>query len=153
MAKPQSTYYTYTTAHGPITVRTTEHGVAQVVFGQEALEGTRAPSELSNAAATQIQEYLAGKRRAFSLPLDLEGSAFQKAVWTEVCNVDYGRTCLASDIANAMGRPGAHRSVGTAIRQNKLAPFIPTHRVDIPNATGKQAKIMRALRAMEAGRQ
>ena len=150
MSKAQSTYYTYTTAHGPITVRTTARGVAQVVFGQEKLEGTRMPSELSNAAATQIQEYLAGKRRVFSLPLDPEGSAFQKAVWTEVCNVDYGCTCLASDIANAMGKPGSHRSVGTAIRQNQLAPLIPTHRVDIPNATGKQANIYRAFQSLEA---
>lgn len=150
MTKPQSNYFTYSTAHGPITVRATSRGIAQVAFGQVQMEGVCAPSESTNAAATQIQEYLAGKRRSFALPLDVSGSAFQKAVWTEVANIDYGCTCTASDIAAAMGKAGSHRSVGTAIRQNQLALIIPTHRVDIPNATGKKAQIMRALRAMEA---
>ena len=48
-----------------------------------------------------------------------------------------------------MGKPGNHRSVGTALKQNKLAPIIPSHRVLAVSATGKQAKLFRAFQALE----
>ena len=122
---------------------------AQGLF-QQALEGDNVASAFTNEAATQLQEYLAGKRREFTVALDLQGSAFQKAVWTELCAIPYGQTRTAADIAEALGKPGAHRSVGTAIRQNKLAPFVPSHRALAPNATGKQANIYRAFQALES---
>lgn len=150
MASSQSTYCTYATPHGPITLRATRHGVAEIVFGKQNLEGTCAASAVTNEAATQLQEYLAGKRTAFTVPLDLQGSSFQKAVWTELCSIPYGQTRTAADIAQALGKPGSHRSVGTAIRQNKLAPFVPSHRVPTPNATGKQSSILRGFLALEA---
>ena len=149
MTQPQSTFFTYATVHGPITIRATKRGVCEIVFDQVKLEGTCAASDIANAAATQIQEYLAGKRRIFDVPLDIKGSAFQKAVWAEVCAVPYGETRSATDIADALGKSGSHRSVGTAIKQNALAPIIPTHRVLAASATGKRAKIMRALQALE----
>ena len=150
MAQPQSTYFTYATVHGPITIRATQRGVAEIAFGQVKLEGACGASDATNAAATQIQEYLAGKRRVFDLAIDAQGSAFQLAVWTEVCAIPYGETRTATDIALAMGKPGNHRSVGTAIRQCTLAPIIPAHRVPSASATGKQAKILRAFQALEA---
>ena len=150
MAKEQSTYFTYATPHGPVTLRATRHGIAEVSFSQQALEGVCVASVITNEAATQLQEYLVGKRRDFTVALDLQGSAFQKAVWTELCAIPYAETRTAADIAEALGKPGAHRSVGTAIRQNKLAPFVPSHRALAPNATGKQANISRAFQALEA---
>ena len=149
MAQAQSTYFTYATVHGPLTVRATGRGVAEIVFDQVKLQGAFTASELTNTAATQIQEYLAGKRRDFDVPLDISGSAFQQAVWAEVCAVPYGETRTAADIAAAMGKPGSHRSVGTAVRQNPLAPIVPTQRVLAPSATSKQVKILRALQALE----
>ena len=149
MAQPQSTYFTYSTVHGPITIRATKRGVAEIAFNQLKMEGSNTPSELTNTTATQIQEYLAGKRREFDVPIDPNGSAFQQAVWTEVLTIPYGETRTAAAIATAIGKAGSHRSVGTAIKQCKLAPLIPTHRVLAPSATGKQAKIMRALLALE----
>ena len=149
MTQPQSTFFTYATVHGPLTIRATRRGVAEIVFDQVKLEGSCAASNLTNTAATQIQEYLAGKRREFDVPLDAAGSAFQKTVWTEICAIPYGQTRTAADIAMALGKPGAHRSVGTAIKQNPVAPLIPTHRALSPSATGKQAKILRAFQALE----
>ena len=149
MAQSASNYYTYPTAHGPLTIRATRKGVCEVVLEEARLEGARRASEITNAAATQIQEYLAGRRADFDIPLDLAGSAFQKAVWTEVCAIPYGQTCTAADIAAAIGKPGAHRSVGTAIRKNPAIILVPTHRVELPNATGKLAKVASALRALE----
>ena len=150
MAQPQSTYFTYATVHGPITIRATRHGVAEIAFEQAKLDGTCAATEVTSAAATQIQEYLAGKRRTFDVPVDMQGSVFQKSVWTEACLVPYGETRSAADIAEAMGKPGSHRSVGTALKQCKLAPVVPTHRMLAASATGKQAKLFRAFQALEA---
>ena len=149
MASNTDTYYTYPTSYGPLTLRATQSGLAEIVFDQVELSGANRPSATTNQAATELQEFLAGKRRDFDVPLDIRGSAFQKAVWSAVCEVGYGSTCTAADIASAIGKPGSHRSVGTALRQNLLAPMIPTHRVIVPNATGQRAKIFRALVAME----
>ena len=150
MAALASTYFTYATQHGPVTIRATRHGVAEIAFGQVDLEGAHCATATTNDAATQLQEYLAGKRREFSVAVDLQGSPFQRAVWTELCAIPYGQTRTAADIAEALGKPGSHRSVGTAIRQNKLAPFVPSHRALAPNATGKQANIYRAFQSLEA---
>ena len=121
-----------------------------MVFERTELAGTQAPSSITNEAATQLSEYLAGKRREFDVPLDLEGSPFQKAVWTEICMIPYGQTATAAIIADRLGKPGAHRSVGTAINLCKLAPFIPIQRAIAPNATGRKASILRAFQALEA---
>lgn len=150
MACATSTYYTYPTAHGPLTIGATKHGICEIAFDDQPLSGEKRATQITNDAATQIQQYLAGKRQSFDVPIDLHGSAFQKAVWTEVCAIPYGQTATAADIAGALGKPGAHRSVGTAIKQCTLAPLVPTHRVPVANATGKRAKIMRAFAALEA---
>ena len=149
MTQPKSTYFTYPTVHGPISICANARGITHVTFEAEKLDGVNQASELTNAAATQIQEYLAGKRRVFDVPIAPTGSAFQKEVWAQICELPYGTACTAADVADALGKAGAHRSVGTAIRRNPLPILIPTHRVDLPNTTGKTAKIFRALRAME----
>lgn len=150
MAQNESSYFTYSTQHGPITIKATERGVCELAFSDAALGGVKRASEVTNAAATQIQEYLAGKRREFDVPLDLHGSPFQKLVWGEVCSIPYGETKTAADVALAIGKAGAHRSVGTAIRRNPLPILVPTHRVDLPNASGKNAKVFSALRTLES---
>ena len=143
-------YFTYATIHGPLTIAATKRGICAVEFGDTKREGAYRATELTNRAANQMQEYLAGKRQTFDLPLDVQGSAFQKAVWTEADAIPYGTTATAAQIADAIGKPGAHRSVGSALKQNRLAPIIATHRIENPAAAGKTARIFRALRAMEA---
>ena len=149
MAASAYTFYTYASPHGPITLRASSRGLVEVVFAKAQLEGAMAASAITNQAATELQEYLAGKRRTFSVRLDPQGSSFQKAVWECACEIPYGETRTPSDIAAAIGKPGSHRSVGTALKQNRLAPFVPTHRLVLPSATGKQANLFRALCALE----
>ena len=141
MARQALSYFTYSTAHGPMTIGATERGICAVSFSSDQFEGSRRATDITNAAATQLQEYLAGKRFGFDVPLDMIGSPFQKEVWIEVCQIPYGETRIAADIAKAIGKAGSHRSVGTAIRRNPIPVLIPTHRVELPNATGKTAKI------------
>ena len=63
-------------------------------------------------ARRQLEEYFAGLRAAFSLPLAPEGTDFQKAVWQELENIPYGETRTYGQIARALGNPNASRAVG-----------------------------------------
>ena len=149
MVQSKCTFFTYSTAHGPITISSTERGICSITFDNAPGKGQRLATEATNRAATQIQEYFAGKRVLFDVPLDAGGTPFQREVWAEVCDIPYGQSCTAADVANSLGKSGSHRSIGTAIRRNPVPILIPTHRVDLPNATGRIAKIFRALRALE----
>ncbi len=128
-------YFFYSTPHGPITIAANSTGVTAVLFGRHRLEGSNKPTALTNKAATQIQEYFAGKRFAFDLPLDQNGSAFQKSVWQQVAAIPYGSTCTAADIARMIGHASSHRSVGAALAANHIAILVPEHRV--VTASGK----------------
>lgn len=83
----------------------------------------------------QLAEYFAGKRRDFDLPLDYPGTPFQRAVWSALRRIPFGRTWSYEQLARAVGRPGAQRAVGTANGSNRIAIIIPCHRV--VNKSGK----------------
>ena len=80
-------------------------------------------------ARRQLEEYFAGLRAAFSLPLAPEGTDFQKAVWRELENIPYGETRTYGQIAKALGNPKANSAVGMANHKNPVAIMIPCHRV------------------------
>jgi O-6-methylguanine DNA methyltransferase len=84
---------------------------------------------LLDRAARQLDEYFAGERRAFDLPLDHPGSAFQERVWAELLRIPYGETIAYRDLAARVGSPLAPRAVGRANGSNRLAIIIPCHRV------------------------
>jgi len=86
-------------------------------------------SPLLQAAKLQLEEYLAGRRRFFSLPLAPNGTPFQHAVWNALLRIPYGETRTYKDIAQQIGRPNACRAVGMANNKNPLLLFIPCHRV------------------------
>jgi O-6-methylguanine DNA methyltransferase len=77
----------------------------------------------------QLDEYFAGRRRGFDLPLDLRGTPFQLAVWRAVCAIPYGETRSYAEIARTIGRPAAWRAVGAANAINPVCLVIPCHRV------------------------
>ena len=90
----------------------------------------RAPEpELIRRAFAQIEEYLAGRRTRFDLPLHAEGTPFMRRVWDALCAIPYGQTRSYKEIATAIGRPGAMRAVGMANSRNPIALIIPCHRV------------------------
>ena len=80
-------------------------------------------------AKRQLEEYFAGIRAGFSLPLAPEGTAFQKAVWEQLEAIPYGETRTYGQIAAAVGNPNASRAVGGANHNNPIAIVIPCHRV------------------------
>ena len=83
----------------------------------------------------QLEDYFAGRRRDFDLPLSPQGTAFQKKVWNALLNVKYGRTASYADIARSIGNPGGVRAVGLANGRNPIPVIIPCHRVIGSNGT------------------
>lgn len=107
--------------------------VQQVEFADRA--GQASSNHLTQTAREQLEEYFAGKRQKFSLPLKQAGTAFQQAVWQALQKIPFGETCSYSDIASAIGKPKAVRAVGAANGRNKIAIVIPCHRVIGANGT------------------
>lgn len=80
-------------------------------------------------AVQQLNLYLAGKLREFSLPLKVYGTDFQKKVWEAISEIPYGETRTYQQVAEAVGEPRATRAVGAALRANPLQIILPCHRV------------------------
>ena len=106
-------------------------------------------------AERQIGEYFAGTRKAFDIPLDFQGTEFQKSVWAALLAIPYGETRSYAEIACAVGRPTAFRAVGAANGRNPISIIAPCHRVIGTNgaltgfAGGLKAKEL--LLGLEAG--
>lgn len=78
---------------------------------------------------TQLDEYFAGSRREFTVPLAYPGTEFEREVWDFLVGIPFGETRSYEELARALGRPGASRAVGTANGRNRIAILIPCHRV------------------------
>lgn len=101
--------------------------------------------------ARQVGEYLAGKRRAFDLPLAPEGSEFQRRVWIEIARIPYGETLTYAELARRAGAPGAARAAGAATGRNPHSIIVPCHRVigTDGSLTGYAGGIERKTRLLE----
>ena len=90
---------------------------------------------LLQEAEEQLNEYFAGARREFDLPLAPKGTPFQEAVWAEMNKIPYGETRTYGQLAAAVGKPKASRAAGGACHRNPIAILQPCHRV--VGSTGK----------------
>ena len=86
-------------------------------------------NELLAEAANQLRAYFASKLRVFHLPLDLQGTDFQKNVWRQLQEIPYGEIRSYAQIAEAIKNPKAVRAVGAANGSNPVAIVVPCHRV------------------------
>jgi methylated-DNA-[protein]-cysteine S-methyltransferase len=86
-------------------------------------------TDIITAAWRQIEEYAAGHRRGFDLPVELSGTEFQMRVWDALTQIPYGETVSYQDIAQSAGNRAACRAAGGAIHHNPVAIIIPCHRV------------------------
>lgn len=87
------------------------------------------PTEITEKAYKQFQEYFSGIRKSFDLPIQMNGTIFQKKVWNELLKIPYGQTRSYKQIAQNIGNPKAVRAVGMANNKNPLPIIIPCHRV------------------------
>ena len=127
---------------GTVWVASTEIGVCKISVGAERARaflswisehiGPGDPWEdpdLMSSATSQLTEYFSGARQTFNLPLDVRGTSFQQAVWSQVSRIPYGATASYGDVAQLVGKPTASRAVGSAVGANPLPIVIPCHRV------------------------
>jgi methylated-DNA-[protein]-cysteine S-methyltransferase len=87
------------------------------------------------AVRAQLEEYFAGERTEFDLPLALDGTPFQQRVWSALRAIPYGQTTTYGALAARIGSPGAARAVGLANGSNPVCVIVPCHRVIGSNGT------------------
>jgi len=135
-------YRTIDSPVGLLLLAATEKGLVRVAYATEGHDGVlgqladrvsprvlSAPARL-DPAARELDEYFAGQRLAFDLPLDLQlAHGFRRTVLSHLPEIGYGRTATYAAIAAAAGSPGAVRAVGTACAKNPLPVVVPCHRV------------------------
>jgi methylated-DNA-[protein]-cysteine S-methyltransferase len=81
------------------------------------------------SACAQLQEYFAGRRTTFELPLAMHGNPFERRVWRALGDIPYGGTTSYGELARDIGHPSAARAVGVANARNPIAVIVPCHRV------------------------
>jgi len=91
--------------------------------------GRRDDCTILRRTAQELDEYFAGTRRAFDIPLKPAGTAFQLAAWEALCRIPYGETRSYGQQAADIGRPKAARAIGQANHNNHICILIPCHRV------------------------
>lgn len=123
-------YEQYETDIGTLTIGSDDGALTIVEFGALTPSGAvHERSRITDLAADEIREYLAGERREFDIPLKPEGTPFQKRVWQALLTIPYGETRSYKDIAIMAGSPKGFRAVGMANNRNPIAIIIPCHRV------------------------
>ena len=120
---------------GPLLVAASGQGLCGLYFREHrhfrGADGWRrdARQPLLLEARAQLDDYFAGRRQAFDLPLAAQGTTFQKAVWRELAKIAHGDLLSYGELAQRLGQPRAVRAVGAAIGRNPLCIIVPCHRV------------------------
>jgi O-6-methylguanine DNA methyltransferase len=127
---------------GTLRLAVTARGVVRLAFPRSVGKGFRGwlQRHLPDAESVdwlppiekveaELDEYFSGRRTEFAVPLDLRGTAFQRAVWEDLLGIPYGELRNYGEVARAIGRPNASRAVGAAVGANPVPILVPCHRV------------------------
>ena len=121
---------------GRLKLVASERGLAAILWENDDPERVRLeplvedPSDpILIETERQLASYFAGKLKAFDVPLDFKGTAFQRSVWAALLTIPFGETRSYGDIARQIGRPTASRAVGAANGKNPISIIAPCHRV------------------------
>lgn len=119
---------------GVIEVQASEKGIAQVIFPGTDRKMIKT-NEITHCCKQQLGEYFEGKRTIFNVPLDPQGTTFQKSVWACLIQIPFGKTQSYGDIAETLNNRKAVRAVGGANGRNPISIIVPCHRVIGKNGT------------------
>ena len=119
---------------GIIEIRASKQGITKLVFTDKKVETINSCDRLQQCK-TQLNEYFAGTRKTFTLPLDQKGTNFQKSVWSALVDIPFGKIRSYGHIAAAINNPKAVRAVGAANGKNPISIIVPCHRVVGSNGT------------------
>jgi methylated-DNA-[protein]-cysteine S-methyltransferase len=120
---------------GPLTLVASDDGLQEIHFPNDAVPRPSADSPVEPdhpvlaETARQLEEYFAGERTEFDLPLRPAGTAFQLNAWRGLTAIPYGTTVSYGEQAERIGHPGRARAVGAANGRNPLPIVVPCHRV------------------------
>ncbi len=132
---------TLDTPTGRLRIVATGRGICKVTFVQDDYQASALRDDgaatvtngeglrILGMAVRELNEYFAGERKDFTVPLDLSGTGFQRAVWARLQGVGFGQLVAYQDLAVALGNPGAYQAVGAANGRNPVAIIVPCHRV------------------------
>lgn len=133
------TYIEHPSPLGILLIAATDAGISGIYFEEhrhfKGKDGWQQPGAQTKAAqhlveaATQLDEYFAGRRTAFDVVLDLSGTDFQQAVWQQLSAIPFGASISYAQHANNLDKPKAVRAVGAAIGKNPVSIIVPCHRV------------------------
>lgn len=125
-------YSVVTSPIGPLTIVTDATHLKAIGFGKIAVtdmaEATKS-NDVHHQTCQQLEEYFAGERQEFTLPLAPDGTAFQQQVWQALRGIPFGATVSYGHIAHKIGNSKASRAVGAANGRNPIPIVIPCHRV------------------------
>ncbi len=132
-----TTYHDLETPVGTLRLVGSEEAIERIDLPNRAAEPPNPAWRVSNGALPaalaeakkQLEEYFAGERRDFDLPLAARGTRFQRLVWGELRRIPFGRTISYGELAGRIGKPTASRAVGAANGKNPLPVVVPCHRV------------------------
>ena len=118
---------------GILTLIASDTGLREVVFKNSSPKNeslkTNNDHPILVRAEKELHEYFSGKRKTFSVPLEIEGTNFQKKAWNALLNIPYGETTSYGEQASRIGNKKAVRAIGAANGRNPLPIVIPCHRV------------------------
>lgn len=120
---------------GPLTLAATVRGLALAWFDgqahrpEEVATPLQPGHEVLRHAEREFNDYFAGRRQEFTVPIDPAGTDFQQRVWRALLQIPLGRLGSYGEIARQIGRPAAARAVGAAVGRNPIAIIVPCHRV------------------------
>ena len=127
----------YSSKIGPIFLVVSKDGLSGLYLNQQSIQLAKSLNEspILRQTVEELAEYFEGKRKRFTIPLDIHGTPFQKIVWNQLQKIPYGKTVSYKEIASQINRVNACRAVGNANGKNPLCIVIPCHRVIASDGT------------------
>lgn len=166
--KMKKTHRSVTDAHativmdspvGDLYLAATDEGLTHILFVAQmdrkphTVPGKGAAARIVRQTRSQLNDYFAGSRREFDVPLAPAGTEFQRAAWKALAEVPYGETLSYAELARRMKRPSAVRAVGAANGANPIPIILPCHRIIGADGTltgyGGGLEIKRRLLSLE----
>ena len=124
-------YKVFRSPIGDITLIASDRALKYLNMGRSKNEflGTRGTNRILEITEQQLKEYFKGQRKTFDIPLDPDGTDFQKRVWKQLLKIPYGQTITYGEQAKRIDKPKASRAVGAANGKNPIGIIVPCHRV------------------------
>ena len=119
----------YKSPIGIIEITANEHEIISLYFTDTEAETQHRHNPIIDLCVFELDAYFEGKIRRFTFPFSLNGTDFQKKVWSELLNIAYSETISYAELSKRINNPKAIRAVGTANGKNPLSIVVPCHRV------------------------